>query len=282
MMPSPQFFPDVRTADVRSIHRLTGRLMEAEDLPTLGQELIDGAVKFLPSDFMLWNVWMPDMSRIIGLASNQRDCCQILDRYEAALSATIHHHPVIAAGHLDRAGIRPQRMSDYQTTSSFEENPLYREVYRHVDSRHQIAYEAIRLPECRVILSWNHLGSDFNDRQIQVLHLLGLQVAALSRRIEERRHLRRIWGEMAGALGISPQVEAASPPLLGKRDGHILSLLIRGDTRADIAGKLGWRGDTLDRHLAVLRERLGYENTPQMLLALAELKPGGKTGRSRV
>ena len=84
-------FRDVRASDLRSIRRLTGQLMEAEDLPTLGQELINGAEKFLPSDFMLWNVWLPDMSRIIGLASNQRDCCDLLGRYETAVRATIHH-----------------------------------------------------------------------------------------------------------------------------------------------------------------------------------------------
>lgn len=264
-------FRDVRASDLRSIRRLTGQLMEAEDLPTLGEELIKGAEKFLPSDFMLWNVWMPDMSRIIGLASNQRDCCKMLERYETALSATIHHHPVIAAGHLEQAGIRPQRMSDYQSTAAFEDNPLYREVYRHVDSRHQIAYEAIRLQDCRVILSWNHLGSDFDERQIQVLHLLGMQVAALSRRLEERRHLWRIWGELSGALGLQPEVRGALEPLLGGKDGHILSRLVRGDTRTAIAAELGWRRDTLDRHLATVRERLGYENTPQMLQAFAEL-----------
>jgi len=273
-------FREVRMADMRAVQRLTGQLMDAEDLPTLGQEMIDGAAKFLPADFMLWNVWMPDMSRIIGLASNQRDGCERLARYESALNETIHHHPVIAAGHLERAGIRPQRMSDYQSTAAFEDNPLYREVYRHVESRHQIAYEAIRLPDCRVILSWNHLDSDFNDRQMQVLHLLGLQVAALSRRLEDRRQLGMIWGELADTLGFSPEADAGATPLLGEKDGFILSRLIRGETRVAIAGELGWRRDTLDRHLAVLRERLGYENTPQMLQAFAELGPkrpaGGK------
>lgn len=266
-------FREVRMSDMRAVRRLTGQLMESEDLQGLGEELIKGAVKFLPSDFMLWNVWMPDMSRILGLASNHRDCCQMLERYETALNATIHHHPVIAAGQLDRAGVSPQRMSDYQSTASFVENPLYREVYQYVDSRHQMAYEAIRLPDCRIILSWNHLGGDFNERQMQVLHLLGLQVAALARRLEERRDLRRVWGDLSVALGGSVVAEP-EVPLLEARDGRILSSLVRGETRADIAARFGWRRDTLDRYLASLRERMGYENTSQLLQALAALKRG--------
>jgi len=41
--------------------------------------------------------------------------------------------------------------------------------------------------------------------------------------------------------------------------------LIRGDARAEIAASLNWRRDTLDRHLGGLRERLGYENTAQLM-----------------
>jgi len=37
---------------------------------------------------------------------------------------------------------------------------------------------------------------------------------------------------------------------------------------------LNWRRDTLDRHLGGLRERLGYENTAQLMQALAVMKPG--------
>jgi len=273
MMPNANLFPDVRPADARAIHRLTGHLMEADDLPTLGRELIHGARRLLPADFMLWNVWTLEMDRMLGVESNCDQYCSVLEDHGEALGAMIRHHPVIAAGHLERAMIRPQRMSDYQSTSAFLENPLYREVYRHVDSRHQIAYDAIRLEDSRIVLSWNHRRRDFNDREMQVLHLLGKQVAALARRLEERRHLRRAWGDLTVALGSSVVAEAGSPVLLGARDGRILSGLVCGETRADIAARLGWRRDTLDRHLAELRERMGYENTSQLLQALAALKP---------
>jgi DNA-binding CsgD family transcriptional regulator len=49
--------------------------------------------------------------------------------------------------------------------------------------------------------------------------------------------------------------------------------VVRGEARAEIAASLEWRRDTLDRHLGGLRERLGFENTAQLMQALAELKP---------
>lgn len=278
MKPSSNLFPDVRVADARFIHRLTGRLMEAEDLPTLGRELIREVRRLLPADFMVWNVWTLEMERMIGVESNCDQYCSTLEEYGDALGEMIGHHPVIAAGHLEQAMIRPQRMSDYQSISAFLENPLYQEVYRHVDSRHQIAYDAIRLEDSRIILSWNQRSRDFSDREIQLLHLLGKLVAALASRLEERRHLRRASADLRQALGLPAMMAGEASPLLGEKDGGILSALVRGESRADIAGRLGWRRDTLDRHLAVLRERLGYENTSQLLQELAALKPGG--GRS--
>ncbi|WAC20924.1 hypothetical protein OVA24_05960 [Luteolibacter sp. SL250] len=263
-------FGEIRMSDLRAIRRLTGQLMEAEDLPTLGRELIQGTLKILPADFMLWNLWTLEMDQVLAMESNNAHCQRVLECHGNELAATIHHHPVIAAGHLDNAMLRPQRMSDYESDTAFLDNPLYREVYRHVDSRHQMAYDAIRLEDSRVVLSWNRRDRDFTHREMQLLHVVGLQVAALSRRLEDRRHLRRTWDDLAGALGLHAAGNE-SPPL-GRNDGYILSAMIRGTSRAQIAGALHWRRDTLDRHLGILREKMGYENMAQLQQALADLR----------
>ncbi len=95
----------------------------------------------------------------------------------------------------------------------------------------------------------------------------------LSRRIEERRHLRAAWEALTHGLGMEMGSVATTGPSLGANDGRILSGLIHGKARADIAGSLKWRRDTLDRHLGSLRERLGFENSGQLMQALAALKP---------
>jgi|688.fasta_scaffold1053052_2 hypothetical protein len=167
-------------------------------------------------------------------------------------------------------------MADYQSGSAFRSNPLFQEVYRHLDSHHQIVYTAAKLCDSQILLSWNLRNRDFTDREVQLMHLLGLQVGRLSRHIEERRHLQAAWELLAGSLGTVSGITnstAVSGPTLGTSEGRIISGIIRGESRADLATSLKWRRDTLDRHLGVLRERLGFENSSQFLQALAALKP---------
>ncbi len=142
---SPRF-PDIRTRDLKAIHRLTGQLMEAGDLATLGRGLIDGAAAVLPADFMLWNLWTPQMDAILGFEANHGHYREELGNTAPRLNATIHHHPVVAAGKMELSYLKPQRMSNYQTSGAFKSNPLFQEVYRHVESNYQIAYVAAQLP----------------------------------------------------------------------------------------------------------------------------------------
>jgi len=275
-MPAARRFGEVRASDLRAIRRLTGQLMEAEDLSSLGRELIQGTSKILPADFMVWNLWTLGMDEMLTMESNDYLCQSVLERHGDALAATIGHHPVIATGHLDDTKLRPHRISDYETGGAFMENPLYHEVYRHVDSRHQMVYDASGLENFRVMLSWNRKNGDFTDREMQLLHVVGLQVAALSRRLEDRRHLRRTWDDLAGALGL--HAAGMPSPSLGRNDGYILSAMIRGTSRAEMAEGMHWRRDTLDRHLAILREKMGYENMAQLQQVLADLRSPARGG----
>lgn len=269
--------PDITATDLRAVKRLAGQLMEAPDLDTLGRELIEGAGKILPADFMVWNLWTPAMDELLGFEANHTHHDDELDRLGDALNATIHHHPVIAAGQMEYIHLKPERMSDYQSGRAFKSNPLFREVYRHIDSHYQVVYKVAMFNDCQIMLSWNLRNRDFTDHEVQLLHLLGMHVGVLSRRIEERRHTQAAWKELAGSLetisGKKSSFTAACLPTLATSEGRILSGIIRGETRADIATSLKWRRDTLDRQLGVLRERLGLESTAQLLQALAELKP---------
>ena len=272
--PSHQF-PDITAKDIRAVKRLTAHLVEAPNLDTLGRELLQGAQTVLPADFMVWNIWTLQMDSLLGFEANHHQLRDEVEQRAEALSATIQFHPVIAAGKLDRTQLRPQRMSDFESDASFRSNPLFQEVYRHLESNYQIGYNAIRLEDSQILLSWNLKNRDFHDREVQLLHLIGLQVSVLSRRIEERRHLLKACNALVLGLGqisgVNHSITAAASSLRAN-DGLILSALIRGETRTDIATSLDWRRDTLDRHLGSLRERLGFENTSQLMQSLAALR----------
>lgn len=96
------------------------------------------------------------------------------------------------------------------------------------------------------------------------------------RALEDRCRLLSIWTSLARPLyEISgfPIIFSDLSPFLGAKDARILAGLIRGESREAIALHLHWRRDTLDRHLGHLRERLGFENSSQLLRAFAAIKP---------
>src|SRR5690606_5559012 len=90
-----------------------------------------------------------------------------------------------------------------------------------------------------------------------------------------------VWEALAGRIGRLAEFDTGTngPPLLRESDGRIMAALIRGTPRTEIAARLQWRSDTLDRYLAELRERIGYESIPQLLHALAALKPSNHRHR---
>jgi|688.fasta_scaffold2228738_1 hypothetical protein len=49
MPPSELRFPDLTTRDIRAAKKLTGQLVEAPDLDTLGREMIRGTEKIQPA-----------------------------------------------------------------------------------------------------------------------------------------------------------------------------------------------------------------------------------------
>lgn len=106
------------------------------------------------------------------------------------------------------------------------------------------------------------LFSEFTSHHLRANH----------RKIAEIQCLKSMWNALASGLA---QVSALndSNPHLSATEGAILAGLIRSQSREMIAEKLRWRRDTLDRRVALIRERLGFENTPQLLSTLAALKP---------
>ncbi|MCB1131689.1 MAG: hypothetical protein KDN05_11200 [Verrucomicrobiae bacterium] len=264
-------FPDLTERDLRQIRRIIALLAEAEDLHTLGQEFVSEMERFLPADCMLWNLWTHGMGQLIDFVGNKGWTASELAPHVGAVNATIHHHPVIATGHADEYWRKPQRMSDFQSYGRFKSNPLYREVYRHIEANYQIGFHAANLEEGVLNLCWNLKHRDFKDAELQKLHLIGGRVGLLARQLEQKRILQSSWSVLKGRLAGVGFATAGCVPTLTATDGRILAELAAGKSRVEIAAGLMWRRDTLDRHIASLRDRLGFESMPQLLSAMGDL-----------
>ncbi len=147
---------------------------------------------------------------------------------------------------------------------------MFREVYRHLDSNHQLAYTPAVLQDRRILLTWNRRALDFSGRDREIFQLMGLRLGVISRRIEQRERLERNWQALCGF--VDARITAGPATSLGAHDVRLLGKLLKSGTRSGIAREFGIRRDSVDKRLGAIRERFGLENHHQLLSALAELK----------
>lgn len=188
----------------------------------------------------------------------------------------VAHHPVIAANQFAGTAAHVMRLSDFESSRGFRENPLFREVYRHLDSHYQLFHTPCVLEDRGIILTWNRRAFDFTEQDRQTFEYMGQRLAVISRRIEERQRLEADWRRLSGL--VDAQGSAGLANALGTQDVRLLAKLLKSGTRGGVARDLGIRRDSVDKRLGSIRERLGLENHYLLLSALAELKKPGPSG----
>jgi DNA-binding CsgD family transcriptional regulator len=262
-------FRDISDSTARRIDRTMLGMAGLDTLEELEIRFIREAEKILPGDCLCWNNWAPDLSRLksFSLNANYQEPFQNL---LGVFDEVVAYHPVIAAGQLVATSEGVKRLSDFESDSRFRENPLYREVYRHLDSNHQLAYTPCVLQNQRIVLTWNRRALDFTERDREVLHFMGLRLGAISRRIEQRQLLNQNWRALCDFVDARIPTESVSS--LTTQEVVLLASLLKSGTRRGSAQDLGIRGDTVDKRLGAIRERLGLENHHQLTSALAELR----------
>ncbi len=263
------YFKDISGKMARKIDRTMLSLAGLETLEALEARFMEESSAILPADCFCWNNWSPNMSHLMDFSLND-SYIEPFENLLGVFNEVVAHHPIIAAGQLSATSEEVMRLSDFESHRSFRENPLFREVYRHLDSYHQLAYTPSVLQDRRIILTWNRRALDFTERDREVLHFMGLRLGTISRRIEQRQQLGESWRALCGF--VDARLPAESVAALGTRDVVLLSELLKSPSREAVARKMGTRQDTLDKRLGSIRERLGLENHHQLLSALAELR----------
>ncbi|GAA5116913.1 hypothetical protein JIN84_18205 [Luteolibacter yonseiensis] len=262
-------FSQISATQARRIDRAMLSLADVETLGELEERFIETAGKLLPADCICWNNWSRDMSRLMTCRTND-EYQDSFGGLEEAHAQTMSEHPLIAADKLEDTLQQVMRISDFQPIMEFRENPLFREVYQHLDAHYQICYTASVLRDRRLVLTWNRREFDFTDQDAQVFHYMGLRLGLVSRRIEQREQLDAAWKGLCGF--VESRMGGSSVDRLNDKDGHLLAELLKSRPRGEIAAGMGIRRDSLDKRLGTIRERLGLENHHQLLSALAALR----------
>ncbi|MBU6170977.1 MAG: hypothetical protein KGQ87_05730 [Verrucomicrobia bacterium] len=261
-------FRDLSDATVRKIDRMLNGMAELSSLEELEMRFVTDAILMLPADLLAWNNWTLDGSGLISGTLNDNYQSRF-DALMEAFEATVGKHPIIAAGQYSKSHTEVVRMSDFQNYGRFKQNPLFREVYRHLDSHFQLSYTPSILADRQILLTLNRRAFDFTEQDRQLLHYLGNRLDQVARLIEQRQQLETAWH------GLCAFVDAVAPidfKELKKPDLQLLADLLRRRSRTEIAQLRGIRRDTLDKRLGAIRESLGFENHHQLLVALTEMQ----------
>lgn len=260
-----------RQVGEKMARRIDRAMLGMAGLQTIRQprvRFLEESQSILPADCMCWNDWALDWSGQLDFLTHS-DYMHTLLNLGDVFSNVLPHHPVYEVIADTKRSV--MRMSDFQSYGRFKNNPLFREVYRHLDSHFQIAYTAADLRHSRILLTWNRRAFDFDERERQVFHYMGLRLGVISLRIEERQELDHAWKSLCDFVG--SRIPAGPVNGLGERDGQLISELMKFRSRDSIAQGMGVRRDSLDKRLGSIREKLGLENHHQLLSALAELRP---------
>lgn len=254
----------------RKIDHAMHGLGDGADIVELEIRFIETAARFLPGDCTGWNTWALDWGKVLHYRTNA-GYGEWLSRHQALFEEVLPHHPVLTNNDFLDSVNEVKRISDYTSWRSFRENPLFREIYRHMDSHYQIAFTPCVLSDCRIFLTWNRRGLDFDDRDCQLFHYLGKWMDLLARNIDRREQLLARWSRLCRFIDDRLGIEVASS--FTRADALLLSHVLRGQSVGSIAAALNVRADTLERRLGSIRERMGLENHHQLLGALVALRP---------
>jgi len=133
--------PDIRHSDLLKIRAFHSDLSTIDTKDELIERALRHFAKIVPADFLCWNEFDP-VSFAPKYFQTSDDYADIIKITVPRLSHTIDFHPVISRLGWESMDNKlfPYRLSDFETLAKFRHNPIFREVYRHLDSNYQLAY----------------------------------------------------------------------------------------------------------------------------------------------
>lgn len=161
-------------------------------------------------------------------------------------------HPLVRY-HADLRGPGVHRISDSLPFSRFRQTELYSEYYRRIGIDHVVPLPIYVDDNTLVSFVLNRRGSDFSDRERDVLDLVG---SSLSRLYLKARALERAQSSLAANTPDAQGLEARG---VTPRETEVLRWLAAGKTDREIAALLGCSHRTVQKHLQRLYVKLGVE-----------------------
>lgn len=179
---------------------------------------------------------------------------------EHAFDALQHEHPLVR-DYAATGDPAPRRMSDFIALADLQALDIWREVFRPLETNHQIAF-AVLASRTRVIgIGINRWRTDFDDRDMAVL-------GEVQRHVGAAYHHARL--RAAEAQWAPSELDA-----LTIREREVLALVAAGRSTPTIARLLFLSPRTVDKHVENIRAKLGVHSRAQ---AVAVYNANGRSG----
>lgn len=177
------------SSDMRQINGATRRLCRIGSQAELAAVFVEEVGRCVPGDLNAWNETTADFSGFKGFDASRDYLVEVRKRLDAIV-AYLPRHPVIASVGWEGWHGGPRLLTEFTSSRAFNEHPLYREAYRHLDSKYQVGFQIGIVGNTAVTVTLNRKDRDYSDRDCQKLHLLGSRVFRIWRLLNEQQVLR--------------------------------------------------------------------------------------------
>ncbi|GEM_PF-2599571 len=260
--------PDVRQADLRRVNALCRDLTDCTEWSNLASEFITRVEKCFSAENLAWNEISPDYGCISGWEVTP-GYAHTAEEFREPLLAHLPEHPVLTSVGWEGLNKEPLLMSQFVGDSIFRQSGLYREAYRFIDARYQIAFDLGRFFGKPLLFSFNRSGRDFDQREKQLFHLICLRMQEICSHVERRHVLMESRKALLDLLGLDGSDTLGE---LSSSETVSLAMLIEGNDVGNIAKERGVGRNSQDRMFGRIRERLGLESNLQLRAYFARLK----------
>jgi DNA-binding CsgD family transcriptional regulator len=253
---------ELGAADLRAMLELVGAAHEASGAAQFGAVLMHGLSSVVACDLISYNE-----IDLVGGATQTFFEPALVPRpeIEEAFASLIHEHPLVAEYAATR-NPRPLLMSDFASLSELRRLELYHEVFRPLETNHQLAFSLTIDSDVVIGIGLNRRRGDFSHRDVEAMTLLRPHLACAFAHVvlkDERRSRR---GE---ASQIARRLAALTP-----REREVAALVAAGDGNRRIARTLSISTRTAEKHVANILSKLGVESRVQAVAVLHRPEPG--------
>ncbi|MBD5779801.1 hypothetical protein IEN85_09880 [Pelagicoccus sp. NFK12] len=266
--------PDLHSSDLQAVDSLRSAFLSVRSWDELIDTTVSMISKAIPCDCVCWNEWSPRFGKLLRAEANEEYQDPLFGKFEA-LEKTVSYHPIISVNRLWHTITDSIRLSDLEPIVRFKSNPLYWEVYRHLDAAYQIAYTPLVLSDRSIAITLNRRLSDFSRREMQLQRLACDAFAETAERLHAERAYREAFNCIADHIESATGLCRFSSLTVSELE-LIASLLDCGSIEGS-SSNMRIRSDTARRRLCVIREKTGASTNKEFLSSLRFLRRSVET-----